>query len=451
MSTLLPGRSVLLLLAVAGLGLGALAGAAEAATLNVANNGVDSGTCGAAASPCRSISQAIANASAGDRIVVGPGRYGDLDGDGAFTSAGEEAPSVACSCMIKVDKAVTIESRAGAGATVLDAGGLPGTVVGILASGVVFGRAKKGFTLTGGISGLDVFSGTSGVLRRGPAQSTLSGSGERSRATSQAPLLRSKRPPLNVLEVLHASHEVLMDAQLDLAADLERRRQEHVERVDVDRAFARVLDGRHAEIGRAALDFMKHLVDRGHRQREHGMAEMLEHGGLRERAFGAQVRHLERLLLGETRGHELAEQPHHLLVAQRSLVAFYDPAQHLRLAFRAIELRGVLQALDDADLLRVPCALGDEALDALVDGVDLPAQSDESLVAAGGRCTLGLGVALTFYLTRAFAHGRSPCQASMIGSTRTDKMPSMPRMRASVASFTGASRSTSVYDSSSRE
>ena len=163
MSTLLPGRPVLLLLAVAGLGLGALAGAAEAATLNVANNGVDSGTCGAAASPCRSISQAIANASAGDRIVVGPGRYGDLDGDGAFTSAGEEAPSVACSCMIKVDKAVTIESRAGAGATVLDVGGLPGNVVGILASGVVFGRAKKGFTLTGGISGLVVFSGTSGV------------------------------------------------------------------------------------------------------------------------------------------------------------------------------------------------------------------------------------------------------------------------------------------------
>jgi len=148
----MPGRSVLLLLAVAGLGLGALAGAAEAATLNVANNGQDSGTCGAAASPCRSISQAIANASAGDRIVVGPGRYGDLDGDGNFTSPGEEAAEVGsgCFCMIKVDKPLTIESRAGAGATVLDAGGALVNVVQILANGVVFGRAKKGFTLTGG-------------------------------------------------------------------------------------------------------------------------------------------------------------------------------------------------------------------------------------------------------------------------------------------------------------
>ena len=160
MKTLPPGRSALLLLAAAGLGLAALAGTAEAGTLNVANNGQDSTTCGAAASPCRSISQAIANAVAGDRIVVGPGRYGDLDGSGTFTPAtGEEAAEVG-SGMIKVDKAVTIESRAGAGATVLDAGGASSLgVVWIQSSGVVFGRAKKGFTLTGG----DYFGlGTSG-------------------------------------------------------------------------------------------------------------------------------------------------------------------------------------------------------------------------------------------------------------------------------------------------
>lgn len=45
----------------------------------VTNIGVDESTCGTNASPCRSISQAIVNASAGDAIHVGPGRYGDLD------------------------------------------------------------------------------------------------------------------------------------------------------------------------------------------------------------------------------------------------------------------------------------------------------------------------------------------------------------------------------------
>ena len=62
----------------------------DAATLHVANNGIDSDTCGAGSAPCRSISRAIVNAAAGDTIVVGPGRYGDLNGDGSFGGPGEE-------------------------------------------------------------------------------------------------------------------------------------------------------------------------------------------------------------------------------------------------------------------------------------------------------------------------------------------------------------------------
>ena len=114
----------------------------------------------------------------------------------------------------------------------------------------------------------------------------------------------------------HAPHQVMVDAQLHLAADLERRAQEHVERM-VDRALARILDGHHAEIGDAALDLVKHLVDRGQRQRAHRGAEMLQHGGLGERALGSQECDLERLLLREARGHDLAEQPRDFLVAQR--------------------------------------------------------------------------------------------------------------------------------------
>ena len=105
----------------------------------------------------------------------------------------------------------------------------------------------------------------------------------------------------------HAAHQVMIDAQLHLAADLERRAQEHVERV-IDRALARILDRHHAEIGDAALDFVKHLVDRRQRQRAHRGAEVLEHGRLGESAFGTQERHLERFLLREAGGHDFAEQ-----------------------------------------------------------------------------------------------------------------------------------------------
>ena len=56
-----------------------------------------------------------------------------------------------------------------------------------------------------------------------------------------------------------------MDAQLHLAADLQRRGEEAIERV-VDRAFGRVLDRHDAEVGSARLDLVKDLIDRGERQ-----------------------------------------------------------------------------------------------------------------------------------------------------------------------------------------
>jgi hypothetical protein len=77
--------------------------------------------------------------------------------------------------------------------------------------------------------------------------------------------LRMGTHSLDFLEVLHASHQMLVNAQLDFTANLQRRRQEHVERVDVHRAFARVLDRRDTEVRRAALDLVKDLVDGGDR------------------------------------------------------------------------------------------------------------------------------------------------------------------------------------------
>ena len=72
----------------------ATAGEALAGTLLVAETGADSSACGSPTSPCRSIGQAIANANPGDEIVVGPGVYGDVDGDGVFTpGSGDETPN----------------------------------------------------------------------------------------------------------------------------------------------------------------------------------------------------------------------------------------------------------------------------------------------------------------------------------------------------------------------
>jgi hypothetical protein len=131
-----------------------ISGAAVGNTLYVANNGTDSPSCGAATAPCRSISQSIVNATAGDTILVKPGRYGDLDGDGALGSVGEETGNHSTTLQggVYVDKALTILSTAGAGATVIDIGLTRHAAVELAADGIRFGDKGRGFTLAGGQS-----------------------------------------------------------------------------------------------------------------------------------------------------------------------------------------------------------------------------------------------------------------------------------------------------------
>jgi hypothetical protein len=147
----------------------AFAPGASATTLTVASNGADGGTCGAAATPCRSISQAIANAAPGDTISVLPGRYGDLDADGVAGEPGEEGAQFAtCDCFVLVDKTLTILSRDGAAVTELDGGGSTTLdLVRIAASGVAFGKKNKGFTLTRGRGAVWVRTGFAGVAVAG--------------------------------------------------------------------------------------------------------------------------------------------------------------------------------------------------------------------------------------------------------------------------------------------
>lgn len=123
-----------------------------AKTLYVANNGVDSGLCGGPGHKCRSISIALAHAANGDTIIVGPGRYGDLNGDGVLgDSPGEELQSEDCGCMVRINKSVTLISTQGAKATMIDARTVSGDIynVQIEADNVIFGEAGQGFTVTG--------------------------------------------------------------------------------------------------------------------------------------------------------------------------------------------------------------------------------------------------------------------------------------------------------------
>ena len=136
--------------------------------INVATNGVDAPTCGATSDPCRSITQAIRNAVAGDFIYVGPGDYGDIDGDGHLYTPGDEPGGRASNgylYLINIDKPLTILSTAGAAVTRIDAtnryfqsDGLA-NYFGVLISSadVEFGRPGQGFSLLGaGRAGLAI-------------------------------------------------------------------------------------------------------------------------------------------------------------------------------------------------------------------------------------------------------------------------------------------------------
>ena len=150
-------------LALAAFAYGVAAGATvKAATVWTSNVGTDGSSCGTSAKPCRSISQAIVNATDGDTILVGPGHYGDVNGDGNFTGPGDEQPdptagesvslNAPIGCIVCITKALHIYSTAGAALTVIEANastGLGSTVM-IERDGVDFGAVDHGFTITGG-------------------------------------------------------------------------------------------------------------------------------------------------------------------------------------------------------------------------------------------------------------------------------------------------------------
>lgn len=205
--------------------------AAAASTWNVALSGSDAAGCGGASSPCRTLSFAIASASAGDSIVVAPGRYGDLDGDGLLGEPGEEAPGGACGCMVHVDERLAVRSRDGAATVVLDAAGSALAVVAVNADGAVFGAKSRGFTLVGsapGGFGLRVTDATAGA--------TVAGNVAHSNATGffvqgDAQRILDNRAHANLDAGFHlagSAHEVERNAADSNAAGFELEGSGHV-------------------------------------------------------------------------------------------------------------------------------------------------------------------------------------------------------------------------------
>jgi hypothetical protein len=175
----------------------ALAPSAHAATRYVAVNGVDGPGCGLKINPCRSITRAVQSAAAGDRIIVGPGTYGDINHDGDVSDPGEETGVPFCGCVLGVDRAVTVTSSDGAAATVIDATNVeaPRNVL-IITNGARFGMPGKGFTVTptfsdtnDGILILGADNAVAGNLLAGATPRIFLGTGIEVADTAPGPIL----------------------------------------------------------------------------------------------------------------------------------------------------------------------------------------------------------------------------------------------------------------------
>src|SRR4029453_1793584 len=104
------------------------------------------------------------------------------------------------------------------------------------------------------------------------------------------------------------------------------------------------------------------------------MSEMLVNRLLRKCAFGPEEADLERLLLRETGGHDLAKEPQDFFVPKWPVlapVAFERLVQDFGFAFGPVEIDGVsVRVLGNTHLARKACALVDKRVQLGVDGID---------------------------------------------------------------------------------
>ncbi len=160
-----------------------------------------------------------------------------------------------------------------------------------------------------------------------------------------------------------------MDAQIDFAANHQRRGQHLIERAS-DRTFGRVLDRHYPVIDLPGFNRTEHVVDGQVGRKRRGGTEVLLRRRLGKCAGRAEIGDLERLLQRQASRHHLAEDGAYRTFRQGTGIGFGDAAQYLRLAFRAIDVA----VLDLANALREFRPLRQQLQHLCVDGIDAVAQ-----------------------------------------------------------------------------
>ena len=235
-----------------------------------------------------------------------------------------------------------------------------------------------------------------------------------------------------------AAHQVVVDAQANLAGDAQGRAHEHVQGV-IDHPLGGVLHRHHPVMAGAGLDLAEDVVDGRHRHGIGGVTEVLDRRRLSEGPRRAEEGHRQGLFQGQAGGHDLAEEAGHGLAAERPGVAGLDPTQHLGLAAGTVELAIAQFRLDLGHLAGAGGAGAEQAQQFRVDGVDALAHVRQPLLGVHGLVRRVHGTALPrpvadFPPWPRPRHGRqAPSRSWSQPRQRTDSTPGMSRSFSTVS------------------
>ena len=174
-----------------------------------------------------------------------------------------------------------------------------------------------------------------------------------------------------------------MNADDDLAADFQRRRQQQIHG-PADGSFGRILDRDHGVVGVSGLDLAENIVNRNLRQQMRRMAEMFGCGRFGKGAQGAEESNAERLFERQAGRHHFTEKEGDVFVGQGAWIRVLQAAQDLCFALRAVDMPGfAMLGLDLANLLGTLGALVEQAQQFAVDAVDFSTYAGQGFLQVG--------------------------------------------------------------------
>ncbi len=190
--------------------------------------------------------------------------------------------------------------------------------------------------------------------------------------------LRVRVDRLDRAELARLRQQVVVDRNVDLGRDRERRLDEQVERV-ADHAFVGVLDRHHAELGLAGLDLREDRVGGRRGSQVRHLSELLDRGLVCVGRGRTEICDADAALQRDRRGDDLAEDLADRRGRERTGVRALEPLEDLELARRHERGRaaGGLQA---ADIGVQRGAAVQQREDLRIDRVDLFAQRCQRLL-----------------------------------------------------------------------